>query len=473
MTLRTTAVVLLASALLAAPVRAEKLDKDSKKWLDDVTPLLLSEEGKAFKDLKDKADRDEFQKIFWARRNPQGPASTDNPAKAEYDKLKAEIEKRFKVPGGGTATLTDCARVFVLLGEPSEVKKDQSGETATLRAPEIWTFKDRPGFKFPGGQIQVPFDDACRLPAGSHFAEQLGRPAEARIVSPNIGYKMTADHHLTKLAELLPKPTPAQALLKEPRQDFPVQVQSKLVMRGKDGVYLAGLIRGEAAGLTTEDEGGKKRVAITVAAQALDEGGHVVASTPEQDASVELASDGSFVGSYGLTLKPGRYTLRAGALEGKSSKGSVASLPLEVPDFASGETAISDPIVLADVVARPAQDPKDPLAAFFMGTAQLIPRFGNVFTKAETIQVLAFVYDPQTDPATGKPQIATRFSILKDGKPMTSTSEDDIFDTPISTPGIGPVPLAKFAPGTYTVQLRVTDRVAKKDYTKAATFEVR
>ena len=93
------------------------------------------------------------------------------------------------------ATLTDCARIFVLLGEPNDVKKDQSGETVGPRAPETWTLKDRPGFKFPGGQIQVPFDESCRLPAGSRFGEQLGRPAEARVVSPNIGYRMTADHH--------------------------------------------------------------------------------------------------------------------------------------------------------------------------------------------------------------------------------------------------------------------------------------
>ena len=33
---------------LASPARAQKLDKDDKKWLDDVRPLLLPDEEKTF-----------------------------------------------------------------------------------------------------------------------------------------------------------------------------------------------------------------------------------------------------------------------------------------------------------------------------------------------------------------------------------------------------------------------------------------
>ena len=43
---------------------ADKLDKESKKWLEEVRPLLLPDEEKTFRGLKDKADREEFQKIL-------------------------------------------------------------------------------------------------------------------------------------------------------------------------------------------------------------------------------------------------------------------------------------------------------------------------------------------------------------------------------------------------------------------------
>src|SRR5262245_41030404 len=119
----TTAFVLAGLASAAPVLRADKLDKEAKKWLDDVAPLMLPEEEKTFKNLKDKADRDEFQEIVCARRNPQGPAPADNPAKVDYEKLKPQIDVKFKgMPKPGSAT--DCAKVFVLLGEPAETKKD-------------------------------------------------------------------------------------------------------------------------------------------------------------------------------------------------------------------------------------------------------------------------------------------------------------------------------------------------------------
>src|SRR5262249_38156667 len=157
------------------------------------------------------------------------------------DKLRADADARFKT-AGAAGSATDCGRVFILLGEPNDVKKEPRGENPGFRQPEVWTYKDRPGFNFAGGQIQVPFDRQCQLPQGSGFDAQLKRPAEAKIVSPNIGFRMTADGHLVKLVDQLPKPSPAQALLKDPRQDFPVATQQKLMMRGKEGAtYVGGL----------------------------------------------------------------------------------------------------------------------------------------------------------------------------------------------------------------------------------------
>src|SRR5215475_10208532 len=122
---------LLLAATLTLPVlvpaarAADKGDKDGKKWLEEVAPLILQEEEKTYKSLKDKADRDEFQKIFWARRNPLGPATAENPYKAEYERQRLELDQRFKVPGR-SGSATDCARVVVLLGEPNEIKKESS-----------------------------------------------------------------------------------------------------------------------------------------------------------------------------------------------------------------------------------------------------------------------------------------------------------------------------------------------------------
>ena len=81
----------LALCLLSAPaVRA--LDKEAKKWLDEVKPIMLPEEEKTYRDLKDKNDVAEFQRIFWARRDPdlETPA---NEYEAEYQKARADADK--------------------------------------------------------------------------------------------------------------------------------------------------------------------------------------------------------------------------------------------------------------------------------------------------------------------------------------------------------------------------------------------
>src|SRR6266850_1939116 len=103
----------LAAALLSlAPVsaRADKLDKEDKKWLDEVRPIMLPDEEKTFRDLKDKADRLEFQKIFWARRDPDLD-TPENEFQTAYNAERAEVDRQFKV-AGQIGSSTDCGRVY-------------------------------------------------------------------------------------------------------------------------------------------------------------------------------------------------------------------------------------------------------------------------------------------------------------------------------------------------------------------------
>ena len=98
-------------------VRAEKMGKEEKKWLDDVKPIMLADEEKTFKDLKDKSDREEFQKIFWARRDPdlETPA---NEFQTEYQLAKAAVDTKYRV-GGTPGWPTDCGRVACCWASPT------------------------------------------------------------------------------------------------------------------------------------------------------------------------------------------------------------------------------------------------------------------------------------------------------------------------------------------------------------------
>ncbi len=469
MSLRLRRALAVALVLLApVSVRADKLDKDDKKWLDEVRPIMLPDEEKTFRDLKDKADRLEFQKIFWARRDPDLD-TPENEFQTSYNATRAEIDRQFRV-GSQPGSASDCGRVYLLLGKPDEMKADKgSSDTPSLRPPEVWTYRDRPGQTFTGGQVQIQFEKDCQLPQGLRLGEQLNRVAESRITQPNIGYKKTADGHLTKVADQLPKPTPAQALLKAPRQDFPLAAQNTMMLRSPDGgTYVAGLVR--ATGVPHDAAAGKT-ANVGVVVQAVDAQGKI-SGVRDRQVTGEFADDGSVTASYALTLRPGKYTLNVAVVDPKTGKGSVASTPVEVPDLTTGDLKMT-PLVLLEAIQEgtATQDPKEPLADFVLGTNRLVPSFNNTFAKSGTLSVVGAVYNAAKD-AAGKSSVTWSFSILKDSKPVAKT-DDQVVESDMASPSIGPVPLSNFAPGKYIVQLKVKDNTANKEFTQEAPFEVK
>jgi len=470
MTVRPTTLLtlILISTALPSVVRAQKLDKDDKKWLDVARPLMTPDEEKTYKGLKDKSDRQEFQKIFWARRDPN-LETPENEFQAEYMKAYAEADQ-FKVPGKAGVE-TDCGRIFLLLGKPDEVKKEQVGANPATRSPETWTYRDRPGQSFTGGKAEIGVDETCALPPGARLKEQLDRLAEAKVAQPNIGYKTEKDGHLVKLADQLPKPSLAQALLKTPRQDFPVAAQAGYLKVQDGGTALIGLVRGDASGLTVEDAAGKKTVKVVVAANLTGADGKV--SGFAEEPTVAEVKDGHFVASFRISAKPAKYTLRAGAIEEKSGKGSLAELPVEVPNLNTGEISAATVLVLDDVQDIETADPRHPFAAFTLAKARLLPRFGGAFSKAEAVSFFYQVYDLKTDEAGKASSVATVTMMKENTKTVVAKADPLTIETPVGGTVVGPVPLGKYEPGKYIVQLKVRDNLAKKDLTQEVPFEVK
>jgi len=462
--------MLLVLLPLAAPARAQKLDKDDKKFLEDVKPILLTDEEKTYKGLKDKADRQEFQKIFWARRDPD-LETPDNAYRTEYEKGKAEADAAYKV-AGRPGSLNDCGRLFLVLGKPDEVKKEAASEMPGLRARETWTYRDRPGLTFSGGQIQVALNEECMLPEGD-FVKQLERVAANRVLHPNIDYRMGKDGKLTRLADLLPKPSPARALLKEPRQDFPLQSQALFLKVQDGGTAVITVARGDAAGLVTEDSGGKKVLRLVLAGSAVDEAG-TEAATVERKTVADVAPDGTFAASFRMSLRPGRYKMNSAALDEKGAKGSVSSITVDVPDYGAGELGLASLVVLRDVQDLPASgaNPDSPFAPFQLGSVELVPYGTTTLTKADAPSFFYQVYDLKVDEATGKASGSASLTISKGAK-MVAQAQPQPLETPVAGSVIGPVPLANYEPGEYKVQLKIADNVAKKDKVQELTIEIK
>jgi hypothetical protein len=107
-----------------------------------------------------------------------------------------------------------------------------------------------------------------------------------------------------------------------------------------------------------------------------------------------------------------------------------------------------------------------------LGPMRLHPRFGNVFAPADSLMVVATLYGAKADPASGQPSLRSRFTILKDGKPVARGAED-VFTATEAVASVGPIPLADYGPGSYVVRLDVTDAVTKQTLRQEAPFEIR
>jgi GWxTD domain-containing protein len=461
-------VLLAATLVIAGNTKAPELDKKATEWLEEVRLLLLPEEAELFPRL-DPADREEFRRLFWARRSAD-PRSVAAEGPDAYRKLRAHSDARYSY-ARQKGSRTGCGQVLALLGEPDErigrelkIRFDsrEPMEKGALQ-PETWVYKSREGrlFKLPGAELRLEFDDTCRFVESAPVAEELRRAAQALVVHPGIAYDIGPSGRLVGLRDALAAASPAQALLAKTPADFPLEVELKLLLRDASGAgFAAGLARGrpDPASLTTP---------VLVAAEARDSSGKVAARferriTPAQE------GDGVVAG-WGLSLPAGRYKVRVGL--GAGSAASVTATTVEVPRFEDSGLVVTPLFLATEAASPPPGASGDPYAPFVIGASRLVPRFGNVFRARDALQVVAVLYGGSADPTTGKAALRTRYVFLKDGKPVAR--DEQVLATPSAVASVGPVPLGDFAPGLYMVRLEVTDESARRTETRDAPFEIR
>ena len=135
----------------------------------DVRPIMLPDEEKIFKSLKDKGDRLEFQKIFWARRDPDlATRRRTSTRPSTRSRARPRPTASTRSPAAGLAT--DCGRVYILLGKPDEVQRDPGATRRACGARDV-DLQGPAGPDVPGRQGQIAFDEECQLPAGPRCAD--------------------------------------------------------------------------------------------------------------------------------------------------------------------------------------------------------------------------------------------------------------------------------------------------------------
>jgi GWxTD domain-containing protein len=138
-----------------------------KTWLDqDVRWIITDEEAKAFKNLANDEERDQFIEQFWLRRNPN-PESPENEFRDEHYARIAYANEHFAA--GKPGWMTDRGHIWIAYGKPDSTDSHPSGgsyqrpvdegggETSTFPF-EVWHYRYLAGV---GDNIDIEFVDTC------------------------------------------------------------------------------------------------------------------------------------------------------------------------------------------------------------------------------------------------------------------------------------------------------------------------
>lgn len=171
--------------------KKEVMGKEYKDWLEqDVPYIITDDERKAFKQLSNDEERDQFIEAFWQRRNPN-PDSPDNEFKEEHYRRIAYANEHFA--SGKPGWMTDRGKTYIRFGKPDEIDAHPSGgqytrpydegggETSTFPF-EDWRYRYIDGI---GQDVIIEFVDTCMC--NDYHMSNDRAEKDALLLVPNAG----------------------------------------------------------------------------------------------------------------------------------------------------------------------------------------------------------------------------------------------------------------------------------------------
>jgi GWxTD domain-containing protein len=112
------------------------LPEDDRLWLTEfAAPILRPEERKAYLELTETYQRDDFREKFWQRRElPELPPPLGPGYRHRYRELREIVDSRYD------GWRSDAGKIVIRFGEPSDVLKPNCQGDDVFRELEVWTY---------------------------------------------------------------------------------------------------------------------------------------------------------------------------------------------------------------------------------------------------------------------------------------------------------------------------------------------
>jgi GWxTD domain-containing protein len=507
----------------------QELSKTYKKWLDeDVVYIITPAERKAFKQLSNDEERDQFMESFWQRRNPN-PESEDNEFKNEHYRRIEYANDHFAagIPGWRS----DRGRMYIKFGPPDEIDSHPSGgaysrpieegggETSTFPF-EDWRYRHLDEI---GEQVEIEFVDSCmcgdyhmtmdknekdallHVPnAGLTYYEQMGLTNKADRVENN-GIYTTGENPmdpgqtnskefdiLDQYAKLNAPPPVKFKDLEEIVKTrirynlMPFDVRVDFVKVTSDTVLVPITIQVKNRDVTFVNKEGIQRGTVNIFGRVTTLAGRPLQpfeDTVQVDVPAELlpkATENSSVYWKALPLRPGRYRLDIAVNDVNGDRKGTWSKSIIVPDFADDRLDASS-LIVADQM-EPVASKNIGTGFFVIGSMKVRPRVASSdgkpvsFKRNQKLNFWMQVYNLSLDDKTHKPSATIEYNVVN------AATNKNVIHTVESTDHMGNIgdqmtlqktlAASNLDPGIYRIQIKVNDNLSKQTVDPSATFAV-
>jgi GWxTD domain-containing protein len=501
-----------------------------KKWLDeDVRWIITDEEVKAFKNLGNDEERDQFIEQFWLRRNPN-PDSPENEFKDEHYARIAYANEHFAA--GKPGWMTDRGHIYIAYGKPDSTDSHPSGgnyerpieegggNTSTFPF-EIWHYRYLAGV---GDNVDIEFVDTCMCGdyhatidrsekdalkhtpgAGQTLYEQMGQSKQADRFSggglEQLGNGPMASmeqgkqfDRLDRFAKLFAPPPVKFADLDEflssskilSGPPFVFDVRTDYVKLTNDTVLVPVTLQIRNGDVTYKSKDSVSTGTVNILGRVSTITGHIV-QTFEDTVSFETPDDllaqsktGVHVYWKAMPLSPGRYKVEIAVKDVNNPDHLGAwKRSLDVPKYDDDQLSTSSLILATSMERVPSKDVGT--GNFVIGNTKVVPRVAPTITtpvtfhRAQNLNFWMQVYnlgigDNKRNNATIDYQVmdlATNKQVLQ-AQEMAAKMNPNADQVTLEKT----MPLGSLPPGRYQVVIKVNDGVTNQAVSQSAPFIV-
>lgn len=499
--------VALLMTLLALPAVAA-ISKELDEWgKGPAQHLMTRDEQRDWKSARTDAEAQKFVDLFWARRDPT-PQTPRNELKEQFEAAVKTADERFK-EGSLRGAMTDRGKTLLLLGAPTRVARrtettgapSSTGDAATggisgepaNAVTEIWHYE---GARVPefinSPKFELHFRDDTgqgrfrqARATGINLGDTWQKAQQQLLVSPDLTavpqYGQPAPRQIAEVS------IPAPAVTAPVMTSFKTQTLQTAVAEFKDAkaspykdVYVtygefvtpSGDYFVPVQIYLSKNPGASTDKPVTFFGVVEDEQGQIV-QVYEEPLPLQ-ANKTEFFADKSVTLPPGKYKGTFGiAAEGKPL--AIASTSMDLAALEKDAAGISRLILSNNIYAlTTAQSATDPFA---FGGIKVVPKGDRSFSKQDELWYFFELRNPGVDEATGKPKVQVKIDVEakagpKMGAPLQEAPAEGLKGVPGHF-GVGSsIPLAGFAPGDYTIKLKVIDTIKKQTYNLEEKFKV-